>query len=82
MGAIDDKYDVAISTACGALDHVVVDAIGTGQKCVNFLKKNNVGVATFICLDKMNKWEAYCSRKINTYTCPHHLLTSRFVLHA
>ena len=24
LGAIDDKYDVAISTACGALDNIVV----------------------------------------------------------
>ena len=24
LGAIDEKYDVAISTACGALDNIVV----------------------------------------------------------
>ena len=66
LGAIDEKYDVAISTACGALDHIVVDTINTGQKCVNFLKKNNIGVATFIGLEKMQGWKEYCHRKINT----------------
>lgn len=53
LGAIDEKYDVAISSSCGALDHIVVDTIDTAQKCVNFLKKQNIGVATFIALDKV-----------------------------
>ncbi|XP_050164447.1 structural maintenance of chromosomes protein 4 isoform X1 [Myiozetetes cayanensis] len=57
LGAIDDKYDVAISSACGALDHIVVDTIDTAQACVNFLKAGRVGVATFIALDKMTVWE-------------------------
>ncbi|XP_026521553.1 structural maintenance of chromosomes protein 4 [Notechis scutatus] len=57
LGAIDEKYDVAISSSCGALDHIVVDTIDTAQKCVNFLKKQNIGVATFIALDKMAVWE-------------------------
>ncbi|XP_015762062.1 PREDICTED: structural maintenance of chromosomes protein 4-like, partial [Acropora digitifera] len=52
LGAIDDKYDIAISTACGALDNIVCDSIDTAQKCISFLKKSNVGSATFIGLDK------------------------------
>ena len=66
LASISGKYDVAISTACGALDHIVVDTLATGQKCVKFLKKNNVGVATFIGLEKMQRWRQYCNRKINT----------------
>ncbi|NWU81413.1 SMC4 protein, partial [Onychorhynchus coronatus] len=57
LGAIDDKYDVAISSSCGALDHIVVDTIDTAQACVNFLKAGGIGVATFIALDKMTVWE-------------------------
>ncbi|XP_030071889.1 structural maintenance of chromosomes protein 4 isoform X2 [Microcaecilia unicolor] len=57
LGAIDEKYDVAISSSCSALDHIVVDTIDTAQECVDFLKKQNVGVATFIGLDKMKVWE-------------------------
>uniref|UniRef100_A0A8C5E202 Structural maintenance of chromosomes protein n=1 Tax=Gouania willdenowi TaxID=441366 RepID=A0A8C5E202_GOUWI len=57
LGAIDEKYDVAISSSCGALDNIVVDTIDTAQKCVSFLKEQNIGVATFIGLDKMKVWE-------------------------
>ncbi|XP_061734094.1 LOW QUALITY PROTEIN: structural maintenance of chromosomes protein 4 [Nerophis ophidion] len=57
LGAIDEKYDVAISSCCGALDHIVVDTIDTAQKCVVFLKEQNIGMATFIGLDKMKVWE-------------------------
>lgn len=53
LGAIDEKYDVAISSSCGALDNIVVDTIDTAQKCVAFLKEQNIGVATFIGLDKV-----------------------------
>lgn len=57
LGAIDEKYDVAISSSCGALDHIVVDTIDTAQECVEFLKIQKIGVATFIGLDKMAVWE-------------------------
>ena len=54
LGAIDEKYDVAVSTACWALDHIVVDTMDTAMRCVEFLKKRNVGLATFIGLDKVS----------------------------
>nr|XP_006637669.1 PREDICTED: structural maintenance of chromosomes protein 4 isoform X1 [Lepisosteus oculatus] len=57
LGAIDEKYDVAISSSCGSLDNILVDTIDTAQECVNFLKMQNIGVATFIGLDKMKVWE-------------------------
>ena len=65
-GAIDDKYDVAISTACGPLDNIVVDALETGQKCVDYLKKANLGVCTFILLDKMEQWVTKANKPIST----------------
>ncbi|RNA08757.1 Structural maintenance of chromosomes 4 [Brachionus plicatilis] len=66
LGAIDQKYDIAVSTACGALDSIVVDNIDTAQKCVEYLKTNNVGSAHFIALDKQEKWRDYVNRKITT----------------
>ncbi|GFS58401.1 structural maintenance of chromosomes protein 4 [Trichonephila clavipes] len=66
LGGIDAKYDVAISTACGALDHIVTDTITTAQECVELLKKDNLGYATFIALDQMKKWEPYVKEKIST----------------
>jgi structural maintenance of chromosome 4 len=56
LGYIDDKYDIAISTACGALDSIVVETVKDGQDCIEFLKHSNIGRATFICLDKLQKF--------------------------
>nr|KAJ3421945.1 hypothetical protein HK105_001747 [Polyrhizophydium stewartii] len=56
LGVIDDMYDVAVTTACGSLDAIVVETVETGQKCIEFLKRNNLGKATFICLDKLRAW--------------------------
>ncbi|TLD19531.1 RecF/RecN/SMC protein [Venturia nashicola] len=53
LGAIDQKYDVAISTACSSLDNIVVDSVEVGQQCIEHLRKNNLGRANFICLDKL-----------------------------
>lgn len=62
LGAIDEKYDIAISSCCHALDYIVVDSIDTAQECVNFLKRQNIGVATFIGLDKMAVWAKRMSK--------------------
>jgi structural maintenance of chromosome 4 len=53
LGAIDAKYDIAISTACPALDNLVVDSVEVGQQCIDYLRKNNLGRANFILLDKL-----------------------------
>ncbi|PKS04946.1 hypothetical protein jhhlp_008312 [Lomentospora prolificans] len=53
LGTIDAKYDVAISTACSALDNFVTDTVEAGQQCIEYLRKTNLGRANFICLDKL-----------------------------
>ena len=53
LGTIDDSYDVAISTACGYLDFIVVDTIQIGEACINYLRENRLGRASFIALDKI-----------------------------
>ena len=53
LGAIDQKYDVAISTACPSLDNLVVDTVEVGQQCIDYLRKNNLGRANFILLDRL-----------------------------
>ncbi|CAH8625385.1 unnamed protein product [Schistosoma margrebowiei] len=65
LGAIPSRYDIAISTACGALDYIVTDTMDTAQKAVNFLKQNNLGQTTFIALDKMKKWAEKSSIPFN-----------------
>jgi structural maintenance of chromosome 4 len=54
LGVIDDKYDVAISTACSALNNFVVDNVEVGQSCIEYLRKNNLGRGYFICLNQLN----------------------------
>ena len=53
LGTIDEKYDVAISTACPALDNMVVETVEVGQHCIDYLRKNNLGRANFILLDRL-----------------------------
>lgn len=56
LGYIDDKYDVAISTACGQLDDMVVETVEVGQQCIEYLRKNNLGYARFILLTKLRNF--------------------------
>ncbi|KAL8977998.1 MAG: hypothetical protein Q9205_006316 [Flavoplaca limonia] len=53
LGTIDEKYDVAISTACPSLENLVVDSVEVGQQCIDYLRKNNLGRANFILLDRL-----------------------------
>ncbi len=53
LGTIDDKYDVAITTACGQLNNLVVDTVEQGQACIEVLRKGNVGRANILVLEKL-----------------------------
>lgn len=53
LGTIEQKYDIAISTACPSLDNLVVDSVAVGQQCIEYLRKNNLGRANFICLKEL-----------------------------
>lgn len=53
LGTIDARLDVAVSTACGALDNLVVETAEDAQRCVEFLKRHDVGRARFLILDKL-----------------------------
>ncbi|KPI97761.1 Structural maintenance of chromosomes protein 4 [Papilio xuthus] len=64
LGGIDLKYDIAISTCCGALDNIVVDTVETAQSCVEFLRNNDIGRATFIALDKQQHLIQHYERRV------------------
>ncbi|KAI8993469.1 hypothetical protein BDB01DRAFT_327635 [Pilobolus umbonatus] len=55
LGVIDDQYDVAISTACPALDNIVVETVETAQACIEYLRKNNLGRAVFTVLSQLRE---------------------------
>lgn len=56
LGVIDGKYDIAISTACPALEYVVVQSAEDAQAGVEMLRKSNLGVATFLILVGVGGW--------------------------
>ncbi|QLG74564.1 hypothetical protein HG535_0G04470 [Zygotorulaspora mrakii] len=58
LGVIDKKYDIAISTACPRLEDIVVESVECGQHCIEYLRKNKLGYARFILLDKLRKLDA------------------------
>ncbi|ESQ32611.1 hypothetical protein EUTSA_v10003529mg [Eutrema salsugineum] len=66
LGAIDAKYDVAVSTACGGLDNIVVETTDAGQKCIELLRKGNIGVATFMILEKQTHYLNRLKEKVKT----------------
>lgn len=66
LGAIDKQYDVAASTACPSLDYIVVDTTTTAQRCVELLRRQSLGVATFLILEK----QAHLSRNIKERAQP------------
>ncbi|XP_053663225.1 structural maintenance of chromosomes protein 4 [Anopheles marshallii] len=66
LGGIDARYDVAISTCCGTLDHIVVETIDTAKSCIEFLKQHDIGRASFIALEKIQHYERNCHTRIQT----------------
>lgn len=68
LGIIDDKYDIAVSTACGYLDFIVVDTIKIGEECINYLREHRLGRASFICLDKVS--QQVSALRSQEFRCP------------
>ncbi|CAN4082601.1 unnamed protein product [Withania somnifera] len=66
LGAIDAKYDVAISTACGGLDYIVVETTAAAQACVELLRSKALGVATFMILEKQVHYLPKIKEKVRT----------------
>jgi hypothetical protein len=66
LGAIDAKYDVAISTACGALDYIVVETTSEAQRVVEFLRRNKLGVATCLILEKQRHLARAMAERVQT----------------
>ena len=55
LAIIDAKYDAAITTACGALNDIVVEREEDARRAIEWLKRERRGRCKFIILDKMSK---------------------------
>jgi structural maintenance of chromosome 4 len=67
LATISPEYDTAVTTACRVLDHIVVETPEGAQQCVEFLRKMNIGRASFIVLSLMDEYRERMSRK---FTAP------------
>jgi len=63
---INKKYDVAVSTACGSLDNIVVDSTEDAQAVIQFVRKEELGRTTCICLDKIKHLQSEMDREVAT----------------
>jgi len=56
LGKVEDpKYETALKVAAGGrIHHIVVDNVDVAAKCIDYLKKKQIGRATFIPLNKIN----------------------------
>lgn len=68
MGTIPQKYDVAITTACGNLETMVVENMVVAEKCMQFLREHRLGRLNFICLDRVT--EIFGKAMSNEFNCP------------
>lgn len=55
LGEIDDKYDIAISTACPALDSFVVETTETAGACLEYLRSHKLGTAYIVVLEQVRR---------------------------
>eukprot|EP00435_Cladocopium_sp_Y103_P033627 s1533_g8.t1 len=55
LGTINKKYDVAVSTACGMLNAIVVESTEDAQAVIEFIRRQDLGRATCICMQKIQE---------------------------
>jgi hypothetical protein len=60
------RYDVAISTACAALNYIVVESTSDAQRCVELLRRRQLGVATFLILEKQKGLAGQMNEAVQT----------------
>jgi len=54
LAEIPKEYDEIITTACGRLDNIVTETYEAASKVLDLLKRNKLGRATCIILDKIS----------------------------
>ena len=64
LGAVDPSLDVAVSTAAAALEWLVVESTEDGQRCIEHLRRNNLGRAKFLVLDKQGAAAAAMAKPV------------------
>lgn len=73
LAYIESNYDCAVSTAFPSLDNILVENIDVAKSCVEYLRSNNLGTSTFICLDKMKTWEKRVEETRHDFKTPNNV---------
>jgi hypothetical protein len=60
------RYDVAISTACPALNYIVVETTSDAQRCVELLRRRSLGVGTCLIMEKQRHLERQMAEAVAT----------------
>ncbi|HUT22454.1 MAG TPA: AAA family ATPase [Candidatus Bipolaricaulota bacterium] len=64
LGKVDEKYQIALEAASGGrLGSIVVKDEDAAIRCINYLKENRLGIATFLPLTKINPFESRSDHK-------------------
>jgi len=66
LGTIGKKYDIAVSTACGMLDAIVVETTEDAQAVIQFVRQSKLGQTTCICLNQIRSRESEMSKEVAT----------------
>ncbi|KAL1450099.1 hypothetical protein WDU94_002552 [Cyamophila willieti] len=66
LGAIDEQYDQAVSTACGHLDHIVCETVEAAQSLFAQVKRANMGRVYCYALSEMEQYKRYMDKPRNT----------------
>lgn len=63
MGGIDEKYDIAASTASNAFDSLVVEDVETSNKCFDFCRRVRFSLNSkyFVGSFRRNSESSMCS---------------------
>ncbi len=65
LGEIPREYDEIITTASSRLDNIVTETYQAASKVLDLLKRNKLGRATCIILDKITQFKGYMNRPFN-----------------
>lgn len=59
------RYNMAVTVAAGKnMDAIVVDTKATGFECIQYLREQRVGTATFLPLDSLKVPAAYTAERL------------------
>ncbi|MFB6215901.1 MAG: AAA family ATPase, partial [Candidatus Aenigmatarchaeota archaeon] len=58
LASVKEKYQKALEVAAGGnINSIVVEDANVGKECIEYLKRNEIGRATFLPLDKLKPWD-------------------------